>query len=77
MELILKKYKEEIKSDFGVDIEDLRVHSFRKGAASYIRPGLTFGPPQIATNIIAGWTMGQIHDTHLQFEAAGDSILIV
>ena len=71
-ELILTKYGHEIKSDFGVDVKDLGVHSLRKGAASYVISGSTCGPPQVSTNIRAGWTMGQIQDTYLRFEAAGD-----
>ena len=29
-------------------------------------------PPQIATNLRAGWTMGGVQDTYLRYEAAGD-----
>ena len=53
-------------------MKDLGVHSLQKGAASYVSSGSTCGPPQVATNIRAGWTMGQIQDTYLQFEAARD-----
>ena len=53
-------------------MKDLGVHSLRKGAASYVSLGSTYGPPQVATNIIAGWMMGQIQDTYLRFEAAED-----
>ena len=58
--------------DFGVNIEDIGVHSLRKGAASYVSSGSTCSPPQVATNIRAGWSMGIIQDTYLRYEAAGD-----
>ena len=64
-EFILNTNKDEIKSDFGVDVKDLGLHSLRKGAASYVSSGPTYGPPQVATNIRAGWTVGQIQDTYL------------
>ena len=53
-------------------MKDLGLHSLRKRAASYVSSGSTYGPPQVATNIRAGWTMGQIQDMYLRFEAAGD-----
>ena len=71
-EYILNKHQVEIKRDFGVSVEDLGVHSLRKGAATYISSGSTCAPPQVATNIRAGWTMGTIQDTYLRYEAAGD-----
>ena len=57
-EFILKKYSNEIKGDFGVDVKDIEVHSLRKGASSYISSGSTCAPPQVATNIRADWMMG-------------------
>ena len=53
-EFILLKFKDEIESDFGVNVKDLGVHLLRKGAASYVSSGSTCGPPQVATNIRAG-----------------------
>ena len=72
LEKILLQYKDEIVRDFGVDIDDIGVHSLRKGAASFVSSGATCAPPQVATNIRAGWSMGIIQDTYLRFEAAGD-----
>ena len=69
-EFILKKYSNEIKDDFGVDVKDIGVHSLRKGAASYVSLGSTCAPLQVATNIPAGWMMGPIQDTLLRFESA-------
>ena len=66
------RYKDEILKDFGVQIEDIGIHSLRKGAASYVSSGSTCAPPQVATNIRAGWSMGIIQDTYLRYESAGD-----
>ena len=72
MEKLCIKHESEIKNDFGVDISEIGVHSLRKGAASYVSSGSTCSPPQVATNIRAGWSMGIIQDTYLRYEAAGD-----
>ena len=69
---LLKKYEVPIKKAFGVDVADIGVHSIRKGASSYVSGGSTCAPPQVATNIRAGWTMGGVQDTYLRYEAAGD-----
>ena len=69
---IMEKHRMAIKNDFGICVDDIGVHSIRKGAASYISSGATCAPPQVATNIRAGWTMGVIQDTYLRYEAAGD-----
>ena len=50
-EFILKKYSNEIKDNFDMDVKDIGVHSSRKGAASYVSSGSTCAPPQVATNI--------------------------
>ena len=41
LEKLCIKHKDEIMKDFGVDIEDIGVHSIRKGAASYVSPDHT------------------------------------
>jgi hypothetical protein len=64
--------KGEILHDFGIDIEDVGVHSLRKGATSYVSSGATGAPPQVAKKIRAGWSMGVIQDTYLRYEAARD-----
>ena len=55
-----------------MDVKDIGVHSLRKGAASYVSSGLTCVPPQVDTNIRAGWTMRQIQDMYQRLESAGD-----
>ena len=72
LEKLCNKHKDEIMKDFGVDIKDIGVHSIRKGVASYVSSGSTCAPPQVATNIRAGWSMGIIQDTYLRYEAARD-----
>ena len=69
---ILMEHEREIENEFGVEIKHLGVHSFRKGAATYVSSGSTCAPPQVATNLRAGWTMGGIQDTYLKYEGAGD-----
>ena len=68
----MKKHQDGFESEFGCSIEDIGVHSIGKGAATYISSGSTCAPPQVATNIRAGWSMGTIQDTYLRYEAAGD-----
>ena len=72
LKCILNKHKHQFENEFGCQIEDIGVHSIRKGAATYVSSGSTCAPPQVATNIRAGWTMGAIQDTYLRYESAGD-----
>ena len=69
---LLEKYEEEISTDFGVESKYIGSHSLRKGAAIFVSSGATCSPPQVATNIRAGWTMGIVQDTYLRYESAGD-----
>ena len=55
-----------------MDVKDIGSHSIWKGAATYVSSGATCFPPQVATNVRAGWTMGVVQDTYLWYEAAGD-----
>ena len=68
----LQKHRETLEKEFGINVDNIGVHSIRKGAATYVSSGSTCAPPQVATNIRAGWTMGPIQDTYLRFESAGD-----
>ena len=72
LEKILEKHSKESERDFGVGVKDVGSHSIRKGAVTYVSSSATCSPPQVATNIRAGWTMGVVQDTYLQYEAAGD-----
>ena len=56
-----------------MDVKDIGVYPLQKGSASYVSSGLTSSLLEVlATNIWAGWTMGQIQDIYLKFESAGD-----
>ena len=56
----------------GVNIEDIGVHSIRKGAATYCCAGTTAAPHIAAVCNRAGWTMGKVKDTYIQYAEAGD-----
>lgn len=72
MDSLMENYKEDICRDFGIDVKFIGSHSIRKGAATFVSSGATCSPPQVATNIRAGWTMGVVQDTYLRYESAGD-----
>ena len=57
---------------FGHDISELGVHSYRKGAHSYMNSGSTAGPSGAATCIRGGHTMGAARDMCVLQERAGD-----
>ena len=56
----------------GQDVKYLGVHSICKGAATYASSGSTAGPSGAAVNLRVGWTLGQVQDTYIWYEAAGD-----
>ena len=56
----------------GQDVKYLGVHSICKGAATYASSGSTAGPSGAAMNLCVGWTLGQVQDTYIWYEAAGD-----
>ena len=68
---LLKLHKEEIEL-LGGCIEDIGVHSIRKGAATYCCGGTTAAPHIAAICNRAGWTMGKVKDTYIQYAEAGD-----
>jgi len=68
---IVTLHAEEIRA-MGIDPEMIGVHSIRKGAATYVCSGSTGGPSIAAVCNRAGWTMGKVKDTYMQYEAAQD-----
>ena len=56
----------------GINIEDIGVHSIRKGAATYCCGGTTAALHIAAVCNRAGWTMGKVKDTCIQYAASGD-----
>lgn len=65
------KHKKEVEQ-LGINIEDIGVHSIRKGAATYCCSGTTSAPHIAAVCNRAGWTMGKVKDTYIQYAEAGD-----
>ena len=68
---VVKENKDEVER-LGIKLEDIGVHSIRKGAAKYCCSGTTAAPHIAAVCICAGWTMGRVKDTYIQYAAAGD-----
>ena len=69
---ILKNHRIELQQKFGFEVEDLGVHSWRKGAHTYMNSGSTAGPSAAATCIRGGHTMGAVRDIYVLHEKAGD-----
>ena len=51
-EFILNTNKDEIKSDFGVDVKDLGVYWLQKGATTHVSSGSIYGWSRVATKNI-------------------------
>jgi hypothetical protein len=71
MKKILVVHEHELKED-GFSLDDIGVHSWRKGAHTFMNSGSTAGPSGAATCIRGGHTMGSIRDIYVQQEKAGD-----
>lgn len=56
----------------GLSATEIGSHSVRKGAASFVSNGSPGGPSQAAINLRVGWSMGQVQDTYIRYEQAGD-----
>jgi len=72
---ILKKIVKENQADverMGYDVDDIGVHSVRKGAATYCCGGTTAAPHIAAVCNRAGWSMGKVKDVYIKYGAAGD-----
>ena len=59
----------------GLESDSIGAHSARKGAATFACSGTTAGPSIAAVSHRAGWTMGDVRDRYLKFEAASDAYL--
>ena len=73
MHMILKKHRIELEMKYGYDISDIGLHSWRKGAHTYMNSGSTAGPSAAATCIRGGHTMGSVRDIYVLHERAGDN----
>ena len=56
----------------GITIEDIGVHSIRKGEATYCCGGTTAAPHISEFCNRAGWTVVKVKDTYIQYAASGD-----
>ena len=56
----------------GIKIEEIGFHLIRKGAAAYCCGDTTAAPHIAAFCNRAGWTMGKVKDTYIQYADAGD-----
>jgi hypothetical protein len=56
----------------GCDPDLLGVHSFRKGALTFLSSVSTAGPTSGAIHQRAGWSQVKVNDTYILFERAGD-----
>ena len=68
---VLKKHEAEV-NELGYMIEDIGIHSWRKGAQTFMNSGSTAGPSADATCIRAGHSMGSTRDIYVLHEKAGD-----
>ena len=69
--IVLEQHPDEIKR-MGINPKDIGVHSIRKGAATYCCCGTTSVPHIAAVCNRAGWSMGKVKDTYIQYDEAGD-----
>ncbi|KAL7509504.1 hypothetical protein ACHAXN_010960 [Cyclotella atomus] len=70
---IKKKHKTIIERDFGFDIQDIGVHSWRKCAHSKLNTGSTAGPSGAAACLRGGHSMGKNRDVYIAQEKASDT----
>jgi hypothetical protein len=56
----------------GINPSDIGTHSIRKGSATYASSGSTSGPSSQAIHLRAGWTLGNVQDTYMRYDSAGD-----
>jgi hypothetical protein len=70
---ICKKYEQIILEDFGFEIKDIGVHSWRKCAHSKLNTGSTAGPSGAAACIRGGHSMGRSRDVYIVHEKASDT----
>ena len=72
MTKVLKKHEADINERFGFKIEDVGVHSWRKGAHTHMNCGSTAGPSAAATCIRGGHSIGSTRDVYVCQEKASD-----
>jgi hypothetical protein len=68
---VLKEHEEEVFSMGYDSIDDIGIHSCRKGASSHLA-SLPGGPPPAALCLRGGWSMGQVKDIYWHQTQGGD-----
>ena len=72
---LLKEHQDYIEGVLGYDtIDDIGIHSFRKGVATYLA-SLPGGPSPAAICLRAGWAMGKIKDIYFRWMSTGDEFV--
>ena len=71
---VLREHKEEVLSMGYDSIDEIGLHSVRKGVSTYLAsmPG---GPPAAALCLRAGWSMGQVKDIYFHHMDGGDEFV--
>lgn len=70
--IMLKQHKEEL-AKLGYTPEDIGIHSWRKGAHTYMNNGSTAGPSATSTCIRGGHAIGGSRDIYVLHARAGDT----
>jgi hypothetical protein len=68
---VLAEHEDEVKGMGYDSVNDIGVHSIRKGAASFLA-SLPGGPPPAAICLRGGWTMGHVKDIYFHQMQSGD-----
>jgi len=70
---ICLKHKDYIEGEFGFNIKDISVHSWRKLAHTQLNCGSTAGPSAVAACIRGGHSIGANRDVYIAQERASDT----
>jgi hypothetical protein len=71
LKMVLKEHEQEVLSMGYDSIDDIGIHSVRKGASTHLA-SLPGGPPPAALCLRGGWSMGQVRDIYWQQTQGGD-----
>jgi hypothetical protein len=71
MQRCLYQHEEEVLAMGYSSIEEIGLHSIRKGVSTYLA-SLPGGPPPAALCLRAGWSMGQVKDIYFHQSQGGD-----
>ena len=71
---ILQQHSSELW-ELGYVVDDLGVHSARKGGITFVSSGSTAAPNSVAVNNRAGLTLGGVRDVYMLYERDGDNYI--